>query len=275
MVWSRERQTNLLRPTLREFYPAALVAFDDLASGDALEVLKVAPTPTLGAGLSLSKIAAALRRDGRQRRIDARALEIQAALRTPQLQASAAVATAMGVSVSSLVAVIATMGAQIDQLAGSCKRVLSSTRTPWWSVPCQDWGPSSAPGCSASSGMTRTATPPPSHAKTIPARRPSPAPRAPNASCWPASPATSASPTPSYRWAFATLTASPGARDFYDTHRAAGDTHRAAGDTHHAALRALGNRLVGILHGCLQHHILYDETIAWGHRAEKNLPEAA
>ena len=50
MIWSRSRQTNCLRSTLREFYPAALVAFDDLASGDALEVLRVAPTPTLGAG---------------------------------------------------------------------------------------------------------------------------------------------------------------------------------------------------------------------------------
>ena len=48
MVWSRTRQTNLLRSTLREFYPAALVAFDDLTSGDALEVLRMAPTPELG-----------------------------------------------------------------------------------------------------------------------------------------------------------------------------------------------------------------------------------
>ena len=69
-------------------------------------------------------------------------------------------------------------------------------------------------------------------------------------------------------WAFAALNASPGARAFYDQ-------HRAAGDTHHAALRALGNRLVGILHGCLQHHNLYDENIAWGHRFEEKLPEAA
>jgi len=38
MIWSRGRQTNFLRSTLREFYPAALVAFDDLTSGDALEV---------------------------------------------------------------------------------------------------------------------------------------------------------------------------------------------------------------------------------------------
>ena len=60
-----------------------------------------------------------------------------------------------------------------------------------------------------------------------------------------------------YQWAFATLTASPGARAFYDQ-------RRAAGDTHHRALRALANRLVGILHGCLRHHTLYDEHTAWG-----------
>ena len=37
-------------------------------------------------------------------------------------------------------------------------------------------------------------------------------------------------------------------------------------DTHHQALRALGNRLVGILHGCLRHHTPYDEHKAWAHR---------
>jgi hypothetical protein len=60
-------------------------------------------------------------------------------------------------------------------------------------------------------------------------------------------------------WAFGTLTASPGARAFYDQ-------HRANGDTHHRALRALANRLVGILDGCLRHHTPYDEHTAWGHR---------
>jgi hypothetical protein len=69
-------------------------------------------------------------------------------------------------------------------------------------------------------------------------------------------------------WAFAALSASPGARNYYDA-------RRAAGDGHHQALRALGNRLVGILHGCLTHHSLYDENIAWGHRSDKNLAEAA
>ncbi len=65
-----------------------------------------------------------------------------------------------------------------------------------------------------------------------------------------------------YLWAVATLTASPGARTFYDQ-------RRADGDTHNRALRALGNRLVGILHGCLTHGPRYDEHIAWGHRAAR------
>nr|WP_242624011.1 hypothetical protein [Micromonospora kangleipakensis] len=47
------------------------------------------------------------------------------------------------------------------------------------------------------------------------------------------------------RQAFAALKASPGARAYYDQQR-----HRGIG--HHAALRQLGNRLVGILHGCLK-----------------------
>ncbi len=59
-----------------------------------------------------------------------------------------------------------------------------------------------------------------------------------------------------YWQAFTALTASPGARAYYDA-------QRTRGATHHQALRALANRLVGILHGCLRHHTLYDEATAW------------
>ena len=45
------------------------------------------------------------------------------------------------------------------------------------------------------------------------------------------------------------------------------DSRRAKGDGHNCALRALANRLVGILHGCLAHREAYDEVKAWGHRA--------
>ena len=65
MIWSRQRQTNALRSMLREFYPAALTAFPELNHSDALAVLASAPTPSLGRQLSISKIAAALRRGDR------------------------------------------------------------------------------------------------------------------------------------------------------------------------------------------------------------------
>jgi Transposase IS116/IS110/IS902 family len=64
--------------------------------------------------------------------------------------------------------------------------------------------------------------------------------------------------------AFAAVKAWPGARACY--HR-----QRARGAGHDAAPRRLANRLVGILHGCLETGTVYDETTAWSH----HLNEAA
>jgi hypothetical protein len=268
MIWSRGRQTNQLRSTLREFYPAALVAFDDLSSGDALEVLRVAPTPELGRTLSTSKIAAALRRGGRQRRIDSRATEIQAALRAPQLAAPAAISTAMGASVAASVAVIAAMVAQITVLAGELEagfekhpdaevvRSLPGLGTVLGARVLGEFGDEPNRYGTAKSRKNYAGTSPITRAsgtKRVVLARYARNDRLADAI---------------YLWAFAALSASPGARAFYDT-------HRDAKDTHHAALRALGNRLVGILHGCLEHHTVYDENIAWGHRSDQKLPEAA
>ena len=61
--------------------------------------------------------------------------------------------------------------------------------------------------------------------------------------------------------AFAALSASPGARAFYDQ-------QRAKGHGHNDALRRLANRLVGILHGCLKTRTLYNEATAWAHRQQ-------
>jgi hypothetical protein len=58
------------------------------------------------------------------------------------------------------------------------------------------------------------------------------------------------------RWAFCALSASPGARRYYDQLRARQKSHR-------QAHRQLANRLVGILHVCLDRGILYDELVAW------------
>jgi transposase len=59
-----------------------------------------------------------------------------------------------------------------------------------------------------------------------------------------------------YLWAFAALTASPGARAHYDRRRTAGDRHV-------AAQRNLFNWLIGCLHHCLESRQRCDADIAF------------
>ena len=54
LIWARNRHTNQLRSGLREYYPAALEAFDGLADRDTLAILGRAPTPEAGSRLSIS-----------------------------------------------------------------------------------------------------------------------------------------------------------------------------------------------------------------------------
>jgi transposase len=259
MIWSRQRQTNQLRSTLREFFPAALAAFDDLASGDALSVLAIASTPALSRALSRSKIAAALRRGGRQRRVDERAVAIQTALRSEQLEVPPIVADAMGASVAALVAVITELVAQTSRLEQELTdrfeqhpdakiiRSLPGLGMILGARALGEFGDDPNRYQDAKSRKNYAATSPITKASgkqhVVLARY------ARNRhladTC--------------HMWAFAAITASPGARTFYEP-------RRASGDTHNRALRALGNRLVGILHGCLRHGTLYDEHTAWGHR---------
>ena len=43
LIWERTRQVQRLRHPLREYFPAALEAFEDLAAPDTLELLATAP----------------------------------------------------------------------------------------------------------------------------------------------------------------------------------------------------------------------------------------
>jgi hypothetical protein len=119
LIWTRTQHTNRLRSALREYYPAALVAFEDLAHGDALGMLGRAPSPEQGAHLSLTAIQSALKRGGRQRNIAARAREIRAALGTEQLAAPARVTAAFAATTRAAVGIIAELNRQISELETS------------------------------------------------------------------------------------------------------------------------------------------------------------
>lgn len=259
LIWSRQRHANQLRSTLREFYPAALEAFGDLSSSDALAILGIAPTPAQGRRLTKARITAALRRGGRQRRIDQRATEIHTALGAEHLEAPAVVAEAMGATVGALVSVTTELVTQIGRLEteladhfeqhpdaeiirslpGLGMTLGARVLAEFGDDPNRFDSPKSRKNYAGTSPITRA-----SGKHRIVLARYARNQRLANTA---------------HLWAFATLTASPGARHHYDQ-------RRAGGDTHNKALRALANRLIGILHGCLTTRTTYDEHKAWAHR---------
>jgi hypothetical protein len=257
LVWSRQDQVNALRSALRECYPAALAAFGtDLASRDALAVLGLAPTARAGRELSVATLAGALRLAGRRVRVQARAAGIQAALRAPQLDAPVLVAGAYGQVVTATVAVLHALNAQLAALQEELARALG--RHPQASVLLSqpglglvlaarvlgEFGDDPARYQTAKGRKAYAGTAPVTRAsgtKTVVAARVARNDRLANGCTL---------------WAFAALGTSPGARRCYDRHRAAGNSHA-------QALRAFANRLVGILHGCLASHVVYNEWIAW------------
>jgi transposase len=257
LVWTRQDQVNALRSALREFYPGALAAFGTDLAGRAC----IGADPTAGRQLSQAALADALRQAGRKLRVQARAAAIQAALCAPQLDAPVALAGAYGRVVATTVAVLSALNAQVAALEEALAAALGRhpqapilRSQPGLGVVLAarllgEFGDDphryqTAKGRKAYAGtapITRA-----SGTRTIVAARV-------------ARGVTTGWPTPCTLWAFAALTSSPGARRCYDRHRAAGNSHR-------QALRALANRLVGILHGCLAGHVSYQEQIAWPDR---------
>lgn len=256
LIWTRERQMTALRNALREYYPGALVAFGDLAHGDALAVLAIAPEPERGRKLTQARIVSALRRGGRQRDLERRASEIQAALREPQLAASPLVAEAQAANTTALVAVIATLDGQIASL--EAELVDAFGRHPDAEIV------RSLPGLGDILGARVLAEfgDAPDRYAAARARR----------NYAGTSPVTRASGTShvviarlarherladaTWQWASCALTASPGARAYYDDHDPGPNTAK-------TARRMKANKLVGILHGCLTHRTMYDEELAW------------
>ena len=167
LIWERTRAVQRLRHALREYFPAALDAFEDLDAADTLELLAKAPDPASAARLSINQISAALKR-ARRRDIAVKAAAIQAVLRAEHLGQPAVVTTAYAVSVRALVALLSTLNEQVKILQGQVEEHLVGTRTLRSSCLCPEWVPSSAPGCSLSSVTTTTATSPRRPARTTP-----------------------------------------------------------------------------------------------------------
>ncbi|MET8537942.1 IS110 family transposase [Streptomyces sp. NPDC005065] len=261
LIWERTRTFQRLRSTLREYFPAALSAYADLTltSTDALELLVKAPTPAAAEKLTRTQITAVLTRHRRRNR-EAKAATVQAALREPQLGLPEQVTTAYAATATAHARLIIALNEQIAAMEEQVKAHFLAHPDAEIYL--------SMPGIAEITGARVLA-----EFGDDPNRYASTKARKNYASTSPVTRASGKSHTVQARYvrnnrladalqaqAFSALRNSPGARRYYDKQRA-----RDVG--YNPALRQLGNRLVGILHGCLKAHTRYDEATAWSHHA--------
>ncbi|MFF5993108.1 IS110 family RNA-guided transposase, partial [Prauserella flavalba] len=259
LIWERTRHTQRLRHSLREYFPAALEAFEDLDAPEALELLGKAPDPDSAARLSLSQIRAALRR-ARRRDIEGKATRIQSLLRAQQLGQPAVVTAAYAATTRAAVTVLATLRAQVSTLQGQVETFFGQHPDAEIVLSQPGLGPILGARVLAEFGddpnRYASAKARKNYAATSPITRASGKKKVVLARFVHNDRLIDALMTQ----AFAALNTSPGARTYYDQ-------QRARGVGHNPALRQLANRLVGILHGCLKTRTLYNETTAWSHHA--------
>jgi transposase len=265
MIWERTREVQRLRHQLREYFPAALEAFDDLDAPDTLELLGKAPDPERARKLTRAQVSAALKR-ARRRNIPDKATAVLAALRSEQLAQPAALTIAYAATVRSLIAVIAALNEQVKVLEEQVREHFGRHPDAEVILSQPGLGPVLGARVLAEFGddpdRYRDGKSRRNYAATSPITRASGKKKAVMARFVHNDRLVDALSAQ----AFASLNASPGARAYYDE-------LRTRGIEHNDALRRLANRLVGILHGCLKTRTPYDEATAWGHR--ENLPQSS
>jgi transposase len=262
MIAERTRHMLRLRAALRDYFPAALDAYQHepltLTDGDVLELLVKAPTPAAAAKLTAAQITAVLKKHHR-RKIAAKTTAIQAALRTQHLGQPDIVTRAYAATVGSTAAILTALNTQIDTLQSEVDahfglhpdaeiyrsqpglgqilgaRVLAEfgDATDRYTDAKARKNYAATSPITRQSGKTRTV-----HARFIHNNR-----------------------------LVTALILQAGAATLHDPHvRAYYDQLRGRGLGHYPALRQIANRLVGILHGCLKTRTPYNPHTAWAHR---------
>jgi transposase len=261
-VWNRQQLANQLRSLLREYFPAALKAFQvkgvGLTSREARAVLAAAPSPTAAAKLTRAQLEAALRSSGRQRNLDVWTDRLHALFRGESLRQLPMVEAAFGTQTQALLlqldaacqaaddlaeatshafhqhpdaAIITTFPGLADLTGARVLAEIGDDRNRFADARALKAYAGSAPITRASGKSTVV------HHRKVKNQRLAAA---------------------GYVWAFASLKA-VGPRAHYD-HR------RQVGDRHSSALRSTFNRMLGCLHHCVQTGQHYDESAAFGPR---------
>ena len=260
-VWARQQIGNQIRDLLKDFYPAALVAFAELPSGglarpDARTILAAAPTPTQAAALTPARLRRLLTKAGRRRNLDRDIERLRAIFTDTYLHQPPMVENAMGIQLSALLRQFDAACAAADELAEAA--IAHFEQHPDAEII------TSFPGLGDLTGARVLAEIGDDRARFADARG-----LKAFAGSAPITRASGKKIVVLHRhiknrrlaavgpiWALTSLRASPGARRHFDARRAAGDWNR-------QAQRHLFNKFLGQLHHCLQTGQLYNEHRAF------------
>jgi transposase len=259
-VWTRQQVGNQVRDLLKEFYPAAIVAFADLEGGltrpDARTILAAAPTPAQAAKLTPARLRRLLTKAGRKRYLDRDIARLHEVFTDTYLHQPPAVENAMGIHLSALLGQFEAACTAADTLAEAA--IAHFERHPDAETI------TSFPGLGMLTGARVLAEIGDDRSRFAQARG-----LKAFAGSAPITRASGKKTAVLHRhiknrrlaavgpiWALASLRASPGARRHFDA-------RRAAGDWNHQAQRHLFNKFLGQLHHCLQTGQHYDEHVAF------------
>ena len=266
-VWNRGQPVNQLRSHLKQYFPAALTAFQvrgaGLDSREARAVLAVAPDPATAAKLSQTRLQAVLRKAGRQRYIDVRAERLRGVFAGEQLRQLPLVEQAMGRQTQALILQLDAACRAAGELAAATAEAFAQHPDAEILTSFPGIGPLTGARVLGEIGDDRTrfdsARGLKSYSGSAPAAR--------ALSCTSAKSRTSGSRPPVMPRVFGALPC-PQIKMHYDRLCEAGDKHA-------AALRNLFNRFLGCLYHCLHACESFDIDKAFPARAVQPEPVAA
>jgi transposase len=260
-VWARQQIGNQIRDLLKDFYPAAIIAFAELPTGglaraDARTILAAAPTPSQAGNLTPARLRRLLVKAGRRRDLDRDVERLRQVFTDTYLHQPPAVENAMGIQLSALLRQFEAACAAAEELAEAASAHFE--RHPDAEII------TSFPGLGMLTGARVLAEIGDDRARFADARG-----LKAFAGSAPITRASGKKTVVTHRhiknrrlaavgsiWALTSLRASPGARRHFDARRAAGDWNR-------QAQRHLFNKFLGQLHHCLHTGQRYNEHRAF------------
>ena len=259
-VWERVHAQNKLRSHLREYFPGFLAAFGSARGGitrpEARAILAAAPTPADAARLTRARLASLLRKAGRQRGIEAEAARLHAVFQHEQMRQLPLVEQAMGRQALALARQLEAACQSADDLQAAAEESFNQHPDAGIITSFPGIGALTGARVLAEIGDDRSRFKDARGLKAYAGAAPITRASGKSRSVTQRKVKNNRLAAAGYTWAFAALTASPGARAHYDRRRDKGERHT-------AAQRNLFNRLLGCRWHCLQAGRHYDEATAF------------